>query len=541
MPDFIACDSPCYKAIAVESSPFGCSVFEQVGDDLRCLYSNREGLRISKEALRPGAMLCQVLPEHRLPAFPYNEPLIDIYLGAIAHQQATHRLIQFSGDVNGDWFELWLEPVGTGQCIIWYRDATTDQNAKFRDPLTGLYHRGAIAFLDERYESALFLDLDKFKAINDNLDLGHPVADKLLQAIAKELNKIADQCHGAALRMGGDEFMILLPNTDTEMVAISALQAVRQTYVGKAHCSASVGVAIAPQIDVAYHNAELACRIAKLQLGERAVDRVVSWTPQINEVVQRRYQVDTLMSRAPDERFRIEIQPIVNLETGAIVGGEVLFRPPGFAPDEAIASAERQGKIAQVTNWVLGQAIAALRAWENFEPDCWISINVSPRELEDHRFAPWFLQTISYEGMHTKQFKLEITERDLIGNPQEYEDSLTHLLQRNVAIDIDDFGAGNNGLTMFTRFPLVSALKLDRGILADSPDDKIRLAVCEASVVMARKLGLDVIAEGIETSRQVEAMRAIGVHLGQGYLFSKPLPLNEFVALLRNRAATASQ
>ncbi|MEO1208854.1 MAG: bifunctional diguanylate cyclase/phosphodiesterase [Cyanobacteria bacterium J06638_20] len=516
----------------VESDPRGISLFERAGSDLRCLYTNPSGLAINNGLVSPGTLLCEVLPGHRDPVHD-GRSLLQIYQGVLDTGIPWHEIIPFSGDVNGDWFKVSAVPMGGDRVAIYYEDATNDQEQKLRDPLTGLYNRNALQLFEGRFESVLFLDLDRFKAINDVR--GHPLGDRVLKAIADELQAIARIHNAFAVRIGGDEFLILFIGNDAIDSAVDCWLAIKSTEIEGANCSVSIGVAdhLSGDIELAYGRGDLASQKAKESKGnEQPEYRIVEWSLDLHEKSQHRQKITKLMSDPPNLDFALAFQPIVHINTGAIKGCEALIRIPDVSPEEAIRTAEQLNKMAQVTERVLLQAIAALKQWEAIAPDCSVSINVSPGELQTPGFAERFLRTLAQNGIHPGQINIEVTERGFLSHLREYQTNILALQETRLTLNLDDFGSGDSGLWILTnfRFPFV---KIDRGLIVQPHDPgqvKARkIVLCRSLVNASEEMEFTLIAEGIETEEQRSLLAGMGIPLAQGYLFSRPLSLDAFL------------
>jgi diguanylate cyclase (GGDEF)-like protein len=415
------------------------------------------------------------------------------------------------------------------------------------DALTGLANRSLFAarlqdaLLAGRATAVLFVDLDDFKAVNDTF--GHEAGDQLLQQVAGriEANLRADDL---AARFGGDEFAVLLLDVDhrgaAEQTAKRLLEALRVPVafgdrVAVARASIGVAQGRGGDSDVLMRNADIAMYLAKSQ----GKDRLQAFDERMHADVLARLQVRADLERAIERReFVVHYQPIVDVESGGLVGTEALVRwqhPTRglLPPSEFIEVAESTGLIVPLGLWILGEAITTTRRWhaDLGLPDLTISVNVSPRQFEHPGFAGAVAASLQTAGLPPRLLTLEITESSIV-DTEAVAAILRDLKRLGIRIAVDDFGTGYSSLSYVGRLP-IDELKIDRAFVA-ALGSKTKEAALAASVIeIGAKLDLVTVAEGIEEWSQLERLRALGCGLGQGFLFARPMSSEAFEAFVR--------
>lgn len=425
------------------------------------------------------------------------------------------------------------------------------------DRLTGLPNR---ALFEDRFEHALerrrrtsqdlallFVDLDDFKTVNTSL--GHRVGDEVLVSVARRLEATL-RTSDTATRFGGDEFVLLLEGADgaaAESAARRVLAALEQPIQAQGRevlVRASVGIATAGSvIDGRGDEAEglLAAADAAMYAAKRQPGalRYRVFEPSMHEGARRRLDLRTSLEMAVErEEFEVFYQPIVRLDSCAVVGVEALVRwdhPERglLAPLEFIPLAEESGLIVEIGAWVLREAtrwIGAVNRARSGEP-LQLAVNISPRQLLDGDFPDIVDAALKAAGLDRPNLTLEVTESVLVEDGSTVVPVLTELHRRGVRIAVDDFGTGYSSMSYLRRLP-ASVLKIDRSFVADVAGSVECAGIVQAVVTVAQVLGMITVAEGIETSEQARALLAMGCAFGQGYLFSPPLPGPEFEGLL---------
>lgn len=396
----------------------------------------------------------------------------------------------------------------------------------------------------------IFLDLDLFKDVNDTF--GHDMGDLLLCEVAKRLQACVRENLDTVARLGGDEFTIIVSNVRDERVVTriceDVLLSISQPYVIQKNTitvSASLGVTFYPEdakdASELLKNADLAMYAAK----ECGRNQYCFFLPAMSEAIQARMVFSQdLKTAIVEDQFILYYQPILNMRTQEVVKFEALIRweHPQLGlvpPSEYIPFAEDSGLIIEVGNWVLDAALKQARIWHLQGYSQSLSINVSPAQFyaEGIDVDHW-VKRIHQAGVPTEKIIIEITERLLLENNPVITQLLQRFQQAGVRIALDDFGTGFSSLTYLKRYP-IDIIKIDQSFVSHLDSDSEDLALCEAMIVMAQKLGVEVIAEGIEGETQEKMLLQAGCSLGQGYLYSRPVPAVELDQWLaeRNRQA----
>jgi diguanylate cyclase (GGDEF)-like protein/PAS domain S-box-containing protein len=389
----------------------------------------------------------------------------------------------------------------------------------------------------------LFIDLDSFKEVNDTL--GHQVGDALLIQAAKRIGA-ALRASDTVARLGGDEFAVLLPRmaeiSSAGLVAQKILQMLAEPYEleGKlVYVTASIGIAVYPQDgtdSVLLSYADQAMYAAKA-LGKNAF---CYFTPSMQ--VQARLRLDLgndLRQAVQDKQFEVYYQPIVDLATGETSRAEALLRWPHPArgmvpPDEFIGTAEEIGLIDAIGDEVFRQALSLAAWWRERYAGAKICLNVSPRQFISGSCRAW-LDVLRQASLPADLLSVEIVERLLLDERPAVMETLREFRGAGMTVSIDDFGTGYSALSYLKKFDL-DGLKIDRSFISALASSHSDQAIVEAIIAMAHKLGLKVVAEGVETQEQCDFLRAAGCDCAQGYLFARPMPREDFIAWLGKAA-----
>ena len=503
-----------------------CAFAVQVGEEVVAVFEF-----FSERALQPNRSLLALLPQ------------VGIHLGrAIERQRAEDRLIH---------------------------DAS-------HDPLTGLPNRAL--FLERLNQlmaharrkadaqfAVLFIDLDRFKIVNDSL--GHLAGDRLITQVAGRLRgalrredvvtrpDATTPGSSTLARLGGDEFTILLTDihdpSDAVRVANRVKDALRQPFAvngQEVYTSASIGIASSAS---GYESADAILRDADLAMYRAKALGKARWElfdRGMHQAAMTRLALETDLRRAlQNEEFVLHYQPIVSLRTGQVAGFEALVRwqkPDGelVPPGGFIETMEDTGLIVFLGVWVLREACRAARMLQESLPgaqDLSISVNVSPRQFAQPDLAAQIRTVIEEVGIDPHRLRLEITESAMIGDMDRVAAVLRELKEIGVRVSIDDFGTGYSSLSYLHSLPL-DVLKIDRSFVSAMAHNGESLQIVRTIMSLAHNLGMDVIAEGPEDAEQVSQLRSIGCEYGQGFYFSKPIDLTAAMAFLA-RAQNSSE
>jgi diguanylate cyclase (GGDEF)-like protein/PAS domain S-box-containing protein len=390
--------------------------------------------------------------------------------------------------------------------------------------------------------AVLFLDLDGFKHINDSL--GHPIGDKLLQAIGKRLVECV-RGSDTVSRQGGDEFVVLLSEVEhAEDAAISAvrlLQGVAGSYsidMHDLHISASIGVSIYPDDGLDAETLIKNADTAMYQAKENGRQSYQFFKPSMNVRAVERQSIEESLRRAMErQEFTLHYQPKIDLRTGEITGAEALLRwthpvRGPVSPAQFIPVAEDCGLILPIGKWVLREACKQARAWQNAGLALGtIAVNISAMEFRDDKFLEEVFAIINDSGLDPKFLELELTESVLMKRAEATESILKTLRARGVKVAVDDFGTGYSSLSYLRRLP-IDALKIDQSFVRQITTDPDETTIVTAVIGMGRSLKLRVVAEGVETQQQLAFLQQHECDEAQGYYFSRPVVPQEFAKLL---------
>ena len=388
-----------------------------------------------------------------------------------------------------------------------------------------------------------FIDLDMFKEVNDTL--GHDVGDQLLKEVADRIRSCVRESDTVA-RISGDEFTVVLPElaetSRAEHIAqniLSALTAPFNIARDNIYISASIGITLYPSdasdIEQLLKNADQAMYAAK----KRGRNRFGYFTSEMQEEAQQRMLLIRDMREAlAQNQFQLYFQPIVDRSSGRIIKAESLIRwmhpeRGQISPAQFIPLAEEIGLIDEIGNWVFQEAARWMLRWHQQQLDCLqVSINKSPNQFSGGDCRKKWIEHLQQIGLPATSIVVEITEGLLLDERPEVSDCLMLFRDAGIQVAIDDFGTGYSSLSYLKKFH-IDYLKIDQSFVRDLASDPNDLALSEAIIVMAHKLGLKVIAEGVETREQRDMLAAAGCDYLQGYLFARPIPGEEFEQLLK--------
>lgn len=392
----------------------------------------------------------------------------------------------------------------------------------------------------------MFLDLDRFKQINDTL--GHAMGDTLLKQAARRLNFCVRQSDTVA-RLGGDEFTVLLNDVsmprNAERVARSILKKMTEPFIlgtETVFISTSIGITLYPEdgttSEALLNNADQAMYVAK----NRGRNRYSYFTPSMQEEAQTRMRlVNDLHVALENKQLSLVYQPIVDLKTGKVIKAEALMRWEhpvlgDVPPSQFIPLAEETGLISVLGHWAFCEAARQVQQWRSvYMADLQISVNTSPVQFRNEGISlvSW-LSHLHGLGLSGEGVIIEITEGMLLDASSDISDQLNAIRSAGMQVSLDDFGTGYSSLSYLHKFN-IDYLKIDQSFIRNLESAADDLALCETVIIMGHKLGLKVVAEGVETARQQQILIDAGCDYGQGYLFSHPIPALEFETYLRNQ------
>ena len=420
------------------------------------------------------------------------------------------------------------------------------------DALTGLPNR---ILLNDRITSELaharrqqtnaallFLDLDRFKIINDSL--GHAVGDQLLRVISRRLNNCVRE-EDTVARLGGDEFMVLLPRISGSADAGRIAKKIIECLVDpiscnghELHITTSIGISIFPydgtDAETLIKHADISMYRAK-ELGR---NKAIYYTAEMNAGSRKQLAMETNLRKAVERnQLRLFYQPKVDINRNMIVGVEALLRwkhpTMGFiSPLDFIPVAEDSGLIIPIGEWVLNTAFRQLKQWHNTGfTGLTVAVNLSSAQLSRPGFEDVVAQALGEAGLDARMIELEVTENVAMENIDSAITVLDRLKCMGISIAMDDFGTGYSSLNYLRRLP-IDIVKIDKSFVSEIPDSTDDVTIAQAIIAMAQSLKLSLVVEGVENVRQLNFFRQQGVNIVQGYLFSKPVPASELLRML---------
>jgi diguanylate cyclase (GGDEF)-like protein len=394
-----------------------------------------------------------------------------------------------------------------------------------------------MAWQSDSHPTLYFVDLDRFKNINDSL--GHAAGDEVLKMVAIRLSKAAPE-HSTVARLSGDEYVVLDPSTRSPGSSLALAERLLSIFreplpisQGDVFVTASIGVAsLSPSSSSSAEDLLRHADTAMYRAKDAGRNCLAVYDESMHERVAHRLSVETALYRALDRReLRLFHQPILDLESGDVVGFEALMRwqqadGTMVSPAEFIPIAEDTGTIVPIGSWALLEALTQLRHWIDdgvCSESATMSVNVSPRQLSDPNFPSIVNEALNRSGVSPQLLWLEVTESVMIAEPELALATLRRVRSLGVRIALDDFGTGYSSLSLLQKFPL-QRIKIDRAFVhgvADNPNDR---SLVRTIVAMGRSLGLDMVAEGVESVHQLQVLSDLGCTKAQGYLISHPVP-----------------
>lgn len=473
-----------------------------------------------------------------------------------------------NGEVYPEWLTISAVKNDTGETtnyVAVFIDLTTRKQVEERlnflayyDTLTSLPNR--LLFTDRLEQvlikahrtktgaAVMFLDLNRFNTVNETY--GHSAGDELLKEVSRRLVSAVRYSDSVA-RLGGDEFTVIIPDLDephdAAVVAQKILDALsRPVYLGndEVFTSASIGISVFPEdgenVETLIKNADTAMYFA-MKLGNAGYS---FYTQDMNARSSERMSLESKLRHAIDRgELQLHYQPLVNAQSGRIVGAEALLRwyhvdDFFISPAAFIPLLEETGLIVPVGEWVLRTACMQHCAWRDAGfPEVSVAVNFSAQQFHQTNVIELIERTLSDTGADPNLIEIELTESTVMRNAEDAVRTLQQLKAMGIKLAIDDFGTGYSSFTYLKRFPL-DKLKIDRSFICDAPIDLDAAAIVAAIIGMGHSMRFAVLAEGVETAEQVAFLRANRCDILQGYYFSRPVPQAEFIALLRQHAGS---
>ncbi|MGH1462997.1 MAG: EAL domain-containing protein [Neptuniibacter sp.] len=404
--------------------------------------------------------------------------------------------------------------------------------------LISLEHALNMAKRNNTKVAVLFIDLDRFKFVNDSL--GHHVGDELLRIVSQVLT-IRVRNTDTLARIGGDEFILVMESFEDDkspaLVAQGLIDSLKQPFTVAEHqfqISASIGISLYPDDSNDIHNLIKHADIAMYQAKDQGRNRFRYYTPSLSEQTEKRLELEnSLRDAIEQDQLQLFYQPIINLRTSKVSHAEALIRwhHPTLgtvSPDVFIPIAEDNGMIHELGLWVFREACKQLRLWQDQDLDISnVSVNVSSIQFQKSDLIANFKNILQQEKVSANSINIEITESHLMDQTERNIAYLNGLKQAGHLISVDDFGVGYSSMSYMKRLPL-DIIKIDRSFISDIPEDKNDIQITQAIIALALNLNYTSVAEGVENIQQMEFLRKTGCHYAQGFLFSRPLPPAEF-------------
>lgn len=467
-----------------------------------------------------------------------------------------------SGDVYPEWMTISVvldESGVVSNYVSVFSDITNVKQSQMQldhmahhDPLTDLPNRTLLADrLSQAIHRAernglsvavLFIDLDRFKNVNDTL--GHPSGDLLLQEVARRLQHLLRQ-EDTVARLGGDEFIVVVEDVErpdfAESIASKIIETIARPFTihgEELFIGASIGISLYPADDSSPANLIQFADTAMYRAKEVGRNTYQFYTQELTDSVVERLAMESSLRRAiENDQLELCFQPQVELQSGKIIGAEALLRwhHPELgrvSPEKFIPLAEEAGLILPIGEWVLRHACIQAAEWcRDFPGFRRVAVNLSIAQLERSDFVDTVSTVLAESGLSAERLELEITEGMLMQSPDISQMVLCRLRDLGLELAIDDFGTGYSSLSYLKRFPIQS-LKIDRSFIMDIPQDPNDEAITRAVIALGKSLQLQIVAEGVETEEQVEFLRREGCQLAQGYFYRHAISAEEMSRLL---------
>ncbi|MDQ1910310.1 EAL domain-containing protein [Paenibacillus sp. GD4] len=491
--------------------------------------------------------------------------LVLIFVGMAGAEMALRLNGGMGGVSRGDWLEASARLLITVPLLYFLfsvlrQREITEQKLHYlsqHDQLTGLPNRSMFQSMvqkaisqakqDDSMLGVMFIDLDRFKNINDTF--GHEIGDQLLMEAAERLRQGLHSTDWIS-RQGGDEFTVvaveLTHEEDAEKVARKIIDLLSRPFRIEGHelrIGCSIGISLYPSDGEDAVTLMKNADTAMYRVKEQGKNHYIRYKPEMNDSVIRKLVLEEWLNKALDqEEFMVYYQPQVDIDVGGINGMEALLRwnHPGvgyISPAEFIPLAEETGLIVPIGKWVLRTACQQNKAWQRagYEP-LKIAVNISPIQFYQQDFVQVVVDALRESELDPQYLELEITEGVAMYQVDQVIEKLNELRTLGVQISIDDFGTGYSSLTYLKKFP-IQKLKIAQQFVRDVTFDADDAAIVQAIMALAHSLKLKVIAEGVETEEQLQFLTGMRCKEVQGYIYSRPIPAQEFTALMERRSA----
>jgi diguanylate cyclase (GGDEF)-like protein/PAS domain S-box-containing protein len=547
--------------------PVGAAVVNLQGKVTRCNRKGLELLGMTEAQMKAVDWKDPQVPLLQIDGNPMDRQQMPVNVAMATQTKATGTIgIERLLDGEWAWVSLSVDPrfdhggqvrdlVCTFEDVTQKKTTEAELNIQtFRDRLTSLPNRAlfmerltqAILRCDRRKLSTgvLFLDLDRFKIINDSLS--HEAGDQLLVQVAKRIRG-SMRPEDTIARLGGDEFVVLFEDLSNVRDALRVAERIQLAFEDgyvlqgqEVYTTCSMGLAVSNSSSVVPSELVRDAEVAMYRAKAKREGSIEIFDPSMNEQAIARFQMESDLRRALERNeFLLYYQPLVSLRNGCIEGWEALVRwqhpEKGLVPPmDFISLAEETGLIVPLGKWVLEEAVRQASVWSKrfpSDPPRLISVNISGRQFQQRDLIPTVLSVLDASQLEPRCLKLEITESVMMRDPQASLEAMKVFQSRKIHLVIDDFGTGYSSLSYLKRFP-VDTLKVDKSFVDGLGKDPESTAIVQAVISLAKSLGMRVTAEGIETKEQLEHLRSLDCDQGQGYFLARPLPASAAEELL---------